>query len=505
MHIVIRHCAAACLGLLTGPCLASAPTGLLVPTPPEKPRITALGAYDSPAVIELKFRSDDVTVLQSGHWRSRRAGVLAALEAYVPGARTGAVERVEPVFLLNPSERAAAARGQAQGPALHQWYRLHLRAGEDLVAVVNQLNALDAVEIAYPAPLPAAVTVPVTSPSSPAVAPRASPQLESRQISALPAAQGGIDAVHARTVAGGDGKGVRIADIEYSWNWRHEDLTKLAVPGTWIRQGSRIVDPFNSSHHGTSVLGQMVADANGMGVRGLASGATPHYVNVVSPETGYNAANAVLLASRQLAAGDVILIEQQYPGPAPCNQFVAPEWIPAIYDAISAATRRGIHVVQTAGNGGVNLDDTRCFRARFPRGLADSGSIIVGAGAPWPTTACRTGQAARSRLRFSTYGRRVNLQGVGQCVTSTGGGDLYNAGPNANYTGRFSGTSSSAPIVAAAVAALSGIAKAQGKTISPQAMRTLLVETGTAQAGNTGNIGPLPNLRAAIERLQRTP
>jgi len=50
------------------------------------------------------------------------------------------------------------------------------------------------------------------------------------------------------------------------------------------------------------------------------------------------------------------------------------------------------------------------------------------------------------------------------------------------------------------VVALSGIAKQRGITLTPRQMRDLLRTTGTAQTGG-GNIGPLPNLRAAIAQL----
>ena len=508
MRSILRTSIQACLGLLSFSCLAAPSDGLSPHTSGgiQKPVYTTLGQYDSPNVIEVKFRADEVTRVRDGRWHSQQRGALHALQAFAPGG--GLVERVEPLFTLEAPALAALEAGTGGQSALHQWFRLHVRAGEDLVDVVNRLNALDDVEVAYPAPQPVPVSAGLPGDGglpTPTPPPPASPNLEARQVYALAASEGGIDAVYARSLPGGDGTGVRVVDIEYSWNWQHEDLKKLAVAGTWIRQGSRIVDPFNDNDHGTAVMGEMVAGANGYGVRGLVDGATPHYVNVVSPETGYNAANAVALAANRLRAGDVILIEQQFPGPAPCNNFVAPEWIPSIYEAVTAAVKRGIHVVQTAGNGNVNLDDPRCFPRAFPGGRPDSGSIIVGAGAPQPTAWCNWGQAPRSRLGFSTYGSRVNVQGVGQCVASTGYGDIFSAAPNGRYTNRFSGTSSSAPIVSAAVAALSGIAKAKGKALTPQAMRKLLVETGTPQVGNNGKIGPLPNLRAAIERLETMP
>jgi len=96
----------------------------------------------------------------------------------------------------------------------------------------------------------------------------------------------------------------------------------------------------------------------------------------------------------------------------------------------------------------------------------------------------------------------VNVQAWGQCVAATGYGDMHNAGYNALYTRVFSGTSSASPIVTAAVASLSGVARARGLTLSPARMRELLISTGTPQVGNDGHIGPLPNLRAAIGTLE---
>ena len=52
-----------------------------------------------------------------------------------------------------------------------------------------------------------------------------------------------------------------------------------------------------------------------------------------------------------------------------------------------------------------------------------------------------------------------------------------------------------------AVAALSSIAKERGRTLKPAEVRDILRSTGQAQAGGGGQIGPLPDLRAAIGKL----
>ena len=117
----------------------------------------------------------------------------------------------------------------------------------------------------------------------------------------------------------------------------------------------------------------------------------------------------------------------------------------------------------------------------------------------------------RERASFSNYGSRVDVQGWGDSVFTTGwGGDSpcgYRnsddpADPNFWYTCEFSGTSSASAIVAGAVANLQGVAKSRLGALTPSEVRQLLVETGSPQLGNTAeHIGPRPNLRLAIARL----
>lgn len=149
----------------------------------------------------------------------------------------------------------------------------------------------------------------------------------------------------------------------------------------------------------------------------------------------------------------------------------------------------------------MNLDQGACSGV-FDRTLQDSGAIIVGARQP-PTSA-----VDRQREGFSTFGSRVDLQGWGSGVVTTGYGDLYLASdrpadPGFWYTEGFSGTSSAAAIVASSAANLQGIALAQsGVPVAPVQMRTLLVQTGSPQLGNIAEpIGPRPNLLQATAHI----
>jgi hypothetical protein len=194
----------------------------------------------------------------------------------------------------------------------------------------------------------------------------------------------------------------------------------------------------------------------------------------------------------------VLLIEQQGVGPNGGFAYVPVEWWKENYDIIRAAVSNGIVVVEAAGNGSQNLDDpiySTGNGGHWPFLPAnDSGAILVGAGAPPQLP------NPRSRLDFSNYGVTVDLQGYGLLVVTTGYGDLYNAeGSNRHFTATFSGTSSAAPIVAGAAALLQQAWKAHytNQPASPAMIRAILRATGTPQQGS-GNIGPLPNLRAAI-------
>lgn len=123
-------------------------------------------------------------------------------------------------------------------PDLCTWFRVELGAGARGLDVVNALNRLDVVEIAYLASLPAVAPVP----------PDYTP---SQQYLGQPPIGIGVDQV--RHLPGGTGAGVRFVDIEYQFNSSHLDLAPVA------RIGPPEIDLFPESDHGTAVLGQIVS------------------------------------------------------------------------------------------------------------------------------------------------------------------------------------------------------------------------------------------------------
>ncbi len=307
----------------------------------------------------------------------------------------------------------------------------------------------------------------------------------------LEAAPGGVDAVFAWH-QGIRGAGVWFADIEGAWNTSHEDL-----PGSRITVLATQMTGVSWRAHGTAVLGEVVGSDNGKGVIGIA----PDVERVfVSPIARTNVAEAIDRAARQLRAGDVLLIELQSTGPR--GRYLPVEYWDDVFDAIRAATDRGVVVIEAAGNGGEDLDNRR-YDGKLSRSGRDSGAILVGAGAP-----PRAGFTDRERLDFSNYGSRLDVQGWGRKVATLDYGDLQacDGGVDRHYTGEFAGTSSASPIVAGAAILVEERAKNErGRVLPPRELRELLSRTGTPQVReNQQPIGPRPDLARALHELDRT-
>ena len=339
---------------------------------------------------------------------------------------------------------------------------------------------------------------------SPFAAPSQTPDFTGRQ-GYLDPAPGGVDARYAWTVAGGDGSGVNVIDVEGEWQFTHEDLQQHkggVVGGT---------PPGDSGwrNHGTAVIGTISADANGFGVTGIAPSVSLRAMSVF-PES-FGSSTAIQQAGDLLNACDIILLELHRPGPRNNFQdrddqagYIAIEWWPDDLAAIQYATGKGVIVVEAGGNGAENLDDAiydqnppapngpfpATWTNPYRRSPLDSGAIVVGAGAPPEGTHNKNWGTDRSRLDFSNYGSLVDCQGWGREVTTCGYGDLQ-AGLTEDtwYTDEFSGTSSASPIIVGSLSCVQGVLKAAGQALlNPQTARSLLRSSGSAQ--NDGPAGP---------------
>jgi hypothetical protein len=413
---------------------------------------------------------------------------------------------------------AAAPTGEpAEKPDLHLYYYVEA-PDEQLEELASRLAMLPTIAGAYVTPRPelAAAISELARPlvaeaginamqAAPIEAPAVTADFTARQGYLNPAA-GGIDALYAWTVAGGSGAGVQIIDCEGAWRFfTHEDL-KINKGGVIRTETTDIV----WRNHGTAVAGVIGGDRNTFGVTGICPDANVRGCSIF--DTGGLPA-AIVAAADRLRPGDIILIEVQYGHPT--KGYTSVEWWPADFAAVRYAVNRGIVVVEAAGNGNNDLDDPVYntplagfpaeWRNPFNRSLRDSGSVLVGAGAPPPGTHGRDHGPDRSRLDFSNYGSAIDVQGWGREVTTTGYGDLQ-GGINEDiwYTDQFSGTSSASPIVVGALCCVQGVLKGAGRIpLSPARARELLRNSGSPQQDAPGRpraqrIGNRPNLRQLI-------
>jgi hypothetical protein len=475
--------------------------------------------YSALKMVVVKFREEAQVRMEEEAFTTADAELSTGLEqvlAAYPGAS------VAPLFTRPVAELTAAADREVGGvkvPNLTLYYRVDV-AADSAEALAEQLRGLPGVSMAYvepeydvaskePPTLLEGMVMTTTCPPGPTLCPPApfacppapfacppaplllTPDLSSSQTYLEAASAGGIDARYAWTKTGGKGANMHFTDTEFGWNVNHEDLNTSAATPTY---GTN-----NNDEHGTQVLGEIVGQHNGFGVMGIAPDAQVALLTSISDKT---IADCINHAAAALSAGDVLLIELQ-------TGFRPVEKVEANYDAIVDAVASGVVVVEAAGNGSYDLDAYVRPAAEgggghiLSRSVRDSGAIMVGSACP-PSG---TYGPHRSRWQYSNFGSRLDVQGQGREVCTTGEGDLWDGGPSRRYTGDFMNTSAASPQIVGAVLCLQGIRKAKGDAVlTPVAVRDLLVDTGSPQVdGNYGpatqHIGPQPDLARAYRRL----
>ncbi len=356
--------------------------------------------------------------------------------------------------------------------------------GLPLATLTATLVAFSALEVAYPETLD---TLHWPARGNNTLAPPGITPLFVNLQGYLKPAPIGIDAFYAWTVAGGTGGGVKVYDVDTGVNTNHEDLPVLFE-----------VEAGGSKPHGTAVLGVIAARNNGIGLKGVAYNASVG----MKRSTVQNTDDTIEAAASALVAGDVLLLEtaKELQGWAcDCNPTqagsVPQEYFPAQFDVIQTATLAGVTVVQVAGNGCVDLDDTS-FDGWFDRNVQDSGALLVGAGL----------STERTPTCYSNSGSRIDVHAWGENIACLGfvrdtEVPIFDKGTNRLYGPNFGGTSGAAAIVAGAVASPQGASKAWFFTPrTPADVRELLSENATPQTGELNRpIGGMPDLRAALE------
>ncbi len=286
----------------------------------------------------------------------------------------------------------------------------------------------------------------------------------------------GMDADFA-SQRGFRGLGVRVSDVEYGWNVGHEDLLDVDLHPEPGQTQEPSVALLGYDEHGTAVAGLIAGPHNGYGIDGLAADCEFHTYSEWTVEGGFRRVEAITAAAAASRAGDVVLLEMQTVGPG--GGYGPAEVDPMVWAAVRVASDAGVIVVAAAGNGSEDLDSP-AYASYRSRG--DSGAILVGAGST---------DSAHYRMGFSSFGQRVNLQGWGHSVFSSGYGVFAELGGDKNqrYTSVFSGTSSAAALVAGALAVVQSAWLLGGQApLDSAGMLQLLSSTGAAQ-GSGAPIG----------------
>lgn len=376
-------------------------------------------------------------------------------------------------------------------PDLNRWATFQIPPGLNESDVLDYVRALPSVESAYlkPTAYPAVVSIK----SGPAAA---TPSFTGSQ-GYLDDPPVGVGATYALKTKKLKGRGITVADIEGDWTPNHQDLKSTKAKNIHgVRYGTSLW-----YDHGTAEMGLVVGTKNKYGITGIAFKATPRMFSIFritsEGQIADFVADAINKAAAALKPGDVIWLPIEFKDDFSGRRGFAVEYYDDTFEAIQAATAKGIIVIEAAGNGGLDLD-SNIFEDGFNlKKRGDSGAIIVGAGG--------TGNSNLQRLSFSNYGSRVDIQNWGESVVTTGYGDLHGNSRRKSYTSSFNGTSSASGITAGVCALLQNYAKRElGRPLTPVEARNILRKTGTKQQGNIGkNIGPRPDLKKAFKSVDK--
>jgi serine protease len=440
------------------------------------------------AKIDPQFLNTKRIVLQlkAGASSLARSG-SAELAAVSIFNELGVINKVAGTLPLVTSDSSRVLNGPG-GNALKRFIYADLNSNgdSDLIAELNNHPDIEIAHYSFIETRPPAVDAAPTT-----------PLFGRRQGYRKSAARKGLDSNYINTLPGGKGNNITVVDIEYKWVTRHEDLptTNRSIifnnaPGAFDK------------NHGTAVIGIIAGVKNRYGVAGMAPNSTVLLAKPYDTLGSYSVAAAINEAVNQTFNGDVILLEQQYNGgTAPCwcgstcTNYLPVEAGADVFAAIQNATALGRVVVEAAGNGGQDLDDPS-FLGWYDWVSHNSGAIMVGA----------IDKSNMQAYCYSNIGSRIDVSAWGGGVITTGYGDLFDPLPGSRlrkrqqYTAAFAGTSSASAIIAGATAAFQGHAFAHGILLSSSQLISYYRANGTATA-DTGNLGYMPNLRAAAERL----
>jgi subtilisin family serine protease len=256
-----------------------------------------------------------------------------------------------------------------------------------------------------------------------------------------------------------------------------------------------LTSTYNDEHgHGTHVAGTIAARDDNNGVVGVAPGAQIWSVRVIGVE-GYGCNSDVIdgvnwVTERRLEFNDGAGDGDAGIDFAVANMSLGTLDSPALCSAVAASVAAGITYVVAAGNDGADAatkSPANCPTAITVSALADYNGQQGGGAAP----TCSSLGADDSLASFSNFGSVVDIAAPGVCINST----WLNGGYQLS-----SGTSMASPHVAGAAV----LQKAENPGLSPEGVKTALLNSAYPQASICGFSGdrdafpePLLNLHTA--------
>jgi len=257
------------------------------------------------------------------------------------------------------------------------------------------------------------------------------------------------------------GRGVTVAVIDDYFDPAHPDIAANVV-GTYNARtgGTDVTSPSGASTHGQWCSGLIAAVADTAGVIGAAPEA-----KLILIGSAYDTDADIIRAFEYARTHGADIISCSW------GSYVVSQ---AVSDEIRSVYEQNITVIFAAGNDGRDLDEP---------GYNDESEL------PWVigvTSSSETGD----RCSYSNYGSAIDLMAPGGESIGLPTTDEISKHPNDEWLGKgyrfFHGTSASAPVVAATAALL----KSRDPSLTPERLRTLLIEpadkTGNAPYGADG-------------------
>ncbi len=230
-----------------------------------------------------------------------------------------------------------------------------------------------------------------------------------------------------------DGEGINVVVVDDGLEFGHEDLTAnvdRAKNHSYV-EGKSVSDL--NPWHGTSVAGVIAAEANDIGVRGVAPGATIYGHNLLHNVTDMNLGYAMSHDLATTAISNNSWGTPDFGLPSPANHF----WRAGVESGITSGYGgKGVFYAWAAGNGAYYRDYSSL----------DEQTNFYGV-----TAVCAVNYRGK-RSSFSEPGSNLWVCGLSNNGATSGLPGITTTAVRNDYTSRFGGTSSATPMVAGVAA-----------------------------------------------------